>query len=391
MEIKELLREWCPNIQILRRAVSIAKLKSLDQKLIPAEESEKGQIDFVVRKTLVEKYNAKWPAYAKSANEKINNLFFKAPAYQERSDLEELRINILFYRYAYGFLPEEYLSFGLEKKSIEEAKEYISDIERIKMDCRMSDMADSKIYKNKMRTYQCFKEYYKREAILLSKERDKKKLIDFSKDHTSFIVKEPFESCGRGIDFIDISEGNQSIDDFYSDLISSGSAIVEELISQSDSLSQLNNTSVNTVRCITFYTRSGVIIPYCFIKIGRKGSRVDNGGAGGILAGIDSESGKIVTNGFTEYGEEYVVHPDSEIAFQGYQLPDWVEMKKICTELAKMTPSVKYIGWDLAHTNDGWVIVEGNNCSQLIGPQIVWQRGIKSEILDLMSDMDLIV
>ena len=53
-------------------------------------------------------------------------------------------------------------------------------------------------------------------------------------------------------------------------------------------------------------------------------------------------------------------------------------------------PSVKYIGWDFAHTDDGWVIIEGNGRSQMIGPQTVFKRGIKAEVKGFMQDMDLI-
>ena len=60
-------------------------------------------------------------------------------------------------------------------------------------------------------------------------------------------------------------------------------------------------------------------------------------------------------------------------------------------KLSAMTPSVKFVGWDFAHTDKGWVIIEGNGMSQLIGPQIVWERGVKSEMEQALSDMELLV
>ena len=51
-------------------------------------------------------------------------------------------------------------------------------------------------------------------------------------------------------------------------------------------------------------------------------------------------------------------------------------------------PSVRYIGWDLAYTKDNkWVVIEGNGMSQFIGPQTIWQRGIKKEVAAFMKDM----
>ena len=48
-------------------------------------------------------------------------------------------------------------------------------------------------------------------------------------------------------------------------------------------------------------------------------------------------------------------------------------------------PTVEYIGWDLAHTDNGWVVIEGNGGGQFIGPQIVWKRGFKNEIEKLIN------
>ena len=33
-------------------------------------------------------------------------------------------------------------------------------------------------------------------------------------------------------------------------------------------------------------------------------------------------------------------------------------------KLAPITPRVRYVGWDLAHTDKGWIVVEGNFASQ---------------------------
>ena len=54
-----------------------------------------------------------------------------------------------------------------------------------------------------------------------------------------------------------------------------------------------------------------------------------------------------------------------------------------------MAPTYGIIGWDLAHTDNGWVIVEGNHFGQFVGPQSTRGCGIKDEVLALMSDMNL--
>ena len=75
----------------------------------------------------------------------------------------------------------------------------------------------------------------------------------------------------------------------------------------------------------------------------------------------------------------------------GYELPRWNEMKAMCCEMAKMVPSIKCIGWDVALTDNGWIVVEGNWATQLVGPQIVLGRGLKKEFQEILKQVDLII
>ena len=121
------------------------------------------------------------------------------------------------------------------------------------------------------------------------------------------------------------------------------------------------------------------------MKIGQGGSFVDNGGRGGILVGIDNQIGVLNTVGYDEFLTQYSAHPDTGVQFIGYQLPEWEKLLSLAVELSAQTPTVKYIGWDLAHTDQGWIVIEGNGSSQLIGPQIVWKKGIREEIRQVIS------
>lgn len=71
-------------------------------------------------------------------------------------------------------------------------------------------------------------------------------------------------------------------------------------------------------------------------------------------------------------------------------MPRWDEMKELCTKLAEMIPSVKCIGWDMALTENGWVVVEGNWATQLVVPQIVVQKGLKREMTELIKQVDFV-
>lgn len=170
-----------------------------------------------------------------------------------------------------------------------------------------------------------------------------------------------------------------------------GKTILEEPIQQSVVMKRLNRSSVNSVRVITLKTDKGIEILDTFLKIGREGSFVDNGGAGGLLVGIDKATGRLSTEARDEFANMFEVHPDSGVTFVDYQLPDWDQLVSIAKNISSQSHHVSYIGWDFAHTDNGWIVVEGNGGSQLIGPQIVFQEGMKKRFLQLAERVESIV
>lgn len=152
-----------------------------------------------------------------------------------------------------------------------------------------------------------------------------------------------------------------------------------------------NESSVNTVRVSTFYTRHGIVVPYGFLRTGRKGSFVDNCATGGVYATIDTETGILISSGCTEFGDRFSYHPDSKVVMSGYQLPKWNEAVQLLKEVALQTPNLKYLSWDLAYTDKyGWDIVEVNTSGQFM-QQSGNLEGIRDSLKSIIDDMDLIV
>lgn len=80
---------------------------------------------------------------------------------------------------------------------------------------------------------------------------------------------------------------------------------------------------------------------------------------------MDTNTGIVYTAGFDESENRYVVHPDSGTVIPGFQIPRWDEAKQLAIGLAQVTNN-RYTGWDLALTDEGWVMVEGNDCGEFI-------------------------
>ena len=145
-----------------------------------------------------------------------------------------------------------------------------------------------------------------------------------------------------------------------------------------------NYSFVNTVRIPTVLTSKGFYVLGCFLRTGRKGAIVDNAGGGGIFAAIDDKSGMVISDGHDEYGHSYVSHPDSNIQFKGFQLPDWQSVIDIAEKAHRGMPHHRYIAYDFAHTDSGWILIEGN-WGQFLS-QFASGVGLKDEFIKYMNE-----
>ena len=389
LAMREKLRNMIPDIQWAKAGVTRARIKKLYQYNMPESlvgDVESGRIGTA---EAVQKWEANKPHNSGKFNRDLEHILAINPAAKDVQDWDEYLADMKFCFYAHGFLPYEFICYELHKQTPQARKAYIPDQERIEKVYRMNDIVAVNLFHDKARTYEAFGEYYHRECVSVEKESDYSRFKAFVEKHPVFVKKQVFESIGNSVELVDITQKDPKA--FFNTLIQAGKHILEEKIVQSPTLSALNASSVNTVRCMTFRTNHGVKIPLCFLKAGRSGSFVDNGGAGGIFIGLDAASGVVTTTGVDEVGRRYEKHPDTGIAFVGFQLPDWEQLLQVCSEMAQKPKNIGFVGWDLAHTEKyGWVVVEGNGGSQFVGPQTTSKQGVRRVVEAMMEDMTLI-
>jgi hypothetical protein len=140
--------------------------------------------------------------------------------------------------------------------------------------------------------------------------------------------------------------------------------LLEEKVFQIEVLNQINPASINTVRVATFLNKnSRADIHLAVFRLGRAHSCVDNISRGGLVIGvniIDGTLGEGVC--YTKYGRgRYSEHPDTGVKFTGLKLPYWKEITDLCKKAARVSPFCRSIGWDIAVTQDGPVLLEGND------------------------------
>lgn len=386
MSLKTLIRSYCPNIPFLRRPMSAAKVRSLKVIQLSEEQISKAENSEVEKARVVASLRERWNAQYDKVVGMAQEHYSKADRILDDGELQD----ILFCFFAYGFNPDEYLSYGLKAANLEKRLSYISSRDTNIIVYSLNDIVDIDLFYDKWKTYERFAEYYQRSAMLIDKESDYAAFVRFIQAHPKFVKKAVRLSKGQSVALVDAT----GVDDpsaLFAELLEGGRTILEEPIVQSDLMSKLNETSVNTVRCITLKTNEGAEVLYTFLKVGRKGSFVDNGGAGGLLVGIDKETGMLITDARDEFANAYPSHPDHGYDFKGLKLPEWDSLIELTKSISAGISGISYIGWDFAHTEHGWIVVEGNGGSQLIGPQIVFQEGIKQHFLDIAESAEAVI
>ena len=287
--------------------------------------------------------------------------------------------DMIFCLHRYGFSFDEYFIYELYNKNSRGRSEYISDKMRYEYYYMMNSEEGNKLLRDKGKTYELFKKYFKRKCAPIYEEKDETKFNDFISHVNQFIYKPMGKDSGKGIQILEASKCN------FKDLFKSGPFIVEELIKQSEIMASFHEESVNTIRIATILCNDGVhILGACF-RMGIGNSIVDNTGSGGIITSVDEESGIVYTKAISEfYSEKYIRHPDSKKIILGFQMPDWEQLIQIIKEAATLLPEMRYIAWDFAHTNDGWVLVEANGSGKF-GMQMTDKIGRKNELLELIN------
>lgn len=227
------------------------------------------------------------------------------------------------------------------------------------------------------------KPYFRRDACAVLNENDRSIFYEFVTRCPKFIAKPNTGSFGANTTIVSVTDENKG-DVFDKLLAAKSSWILEELIEQVPDMAIFNPTSVNSVRIPTFRTGKGYEIFGTFMRVGRRGSVVDNAGAGGIFVRVDENSGEIISDGYNEKGDVFKIHPDSQIQFKGFQIPCYEDLKELAIKCHKELPDHKYVGWDFALTKDGWVLLEGN-WGQFLCQQVSGLKPLKKHFINLIK------
>ena len=149
----------------------------------------------------------------------------------------------------------------------------------------------------------------------------------------------------------------KSIEDFYNRIYNKQQYLVEDTIIQHPELQRINPFAVNSFRIITLLKDGKVHIINNALRIN-----------------IDKEVSIGCSDAFTKLNEDgtqrylftddttktYKTHPLTGEDISNIKIPFVKESFEMVKEAALVVPQIRYIGWDVAFTENGPVIVEGN-------------------------------
>lgn len=141
------------------------------------------------------------------------------------------------------------------------------------------------------------------------------------------------------------------------------SYLLQEAAFNHDSISQFSTGGLVTFRIVTILcpgdAEPEISSNYMVMPIGR--SATNHGSQGGIVVQMDLET-KIFFSAYKRFPlfMKHAKQPETGVEIKGFELEDWPKLRELAVAGHKAFPDIFAIGWDLALTTNGPVIVESN-------------------------------
>lgn len=233
-------------------------------------------------------------------------------------------------------------------------------------------------FEEKDRFLERFEAYAHRDWIGRVCRNSREEFDAFADKHPNCIIKARTDCGGHGVELCTITPENR--EQVWERLVKDD-MIAESLLVQCKEMASIHPSSVNTVRALTI---RGKLVS-AVLRMGVGGGFVDNGCSGGIFAGLDVDTGIVTTKGADLMEHRFLKHPTTGIILPGFQVPQWDAVRKTVEEAMTMVPDAVIVGWDVAITEDGPVLIEGNCYPSVQIMQTAGMEGMKRLWYDALN------
>ena len=179
----------------------------------------------------------------------------------------------------------------------------------------------------------------------------------------------------------DVSSDRQ-ISDAWNEL--TDEYVVQPLIENCAEIKEFHPDSLNTIKVTVLMVGGIPEIQYALFRLGN-GTPVDNVHLGGMGCGVNIESGLVETPAYDKHFFPFRKHPVSQKTIVGFRIPMWEQVKSFAIAAALVTPQLRYTSWDIAVTENGPVLLEGNWDAELYAEQMIYNCGNRKRFVDKLE------
>lgn len=297
-----------------------------------------------------------------------------------------IKCDMFFNFLKYGIGYTDYLKNDFVNLNKEEKKTFITTKNYFNLIGYLNNRKYRIIFSDKIMFNQMFHKYIKRNYIdirLVGKDG----LAKFMDGKETVFAKAVDDFGGHNMSRVIVND-EKDIDALYNRLYTSEQFLVEDTIIQHKELQRINPYAVNSFRIVTLLKDGKVHILNNALRI-----NVDTTVSIGCSDAFCklNEDGTQKTLFFDDTTNEYKNHPLTGEDLTNIKIPFVHEAFEMVKEAALVVPKIRYIGWDVAFTENGPIIVEGNEYPSygLIQYYLLSdnpKRGHLAQIADILGD-----
>lgn len=141
--------------------------------------------------------------------------------------------------------------------------------------------------------------------------------------------------------------------------------VLQVCLRSDTAIKDLSPSAVGTVRALTIRApgaRPAEVLCAAF-RMSMSGNVVDNFTAGGLASPVNVVTGVLNTAFRKKVAEAHIDfdrHPETNALIAGRQLPHWRDVVALALRAHDAFPQFPSVGWDIAITDEGLVVVEAN-------------------------------
>ena len=249
----------------------------------------------------------------------------------------------------------DYLKGNYLNLSNEEKKNYLTKRNYVRLVKYLNKRGYQMIFHDKIVFNRIFKDYIGRDFIDIREVGYKgfKKFVTgkenvFAKKHNSF--------GGDGVKKVNLAGEDLKV--LFNQLYNNKQYLIEDTLIQNEYLDWINPKAVNNVRLVTLLKDGEVYVVFKTLRINAGSEEVIS--CHDIYMTLDDE-GNVLGNVVDDECNIYKKHPVTGFKFKGAKIPHMDKALELVKSAAKLVPEMRWIGWDVAITEDGAAIIEGNN------------------------------